>query len=451
MTNHGDSDNHKIILNDNNLKSDLINTTTGNQTNSEVIKLPCWKRYFRPIREGSLRGSTFALASITFGSGCLAYPYAVAQTGPIVALFMLILVVLLNYYTMYILLECGDKSKIMDYNGLVVKVLGRKTEIFYHINNYIGNIGVIISYQYAVYGFALDLGYDFCGLERTNLNKFYIMLVCMFCIQIPLSLLKKISALQYASIVGTVAIVYSILVIIGEMPFYLINYLQNNSISVESLYVPISWNYLDSFSIFMFGFCSHNAIFQVFNELKRPTFTRCKKALNRSFSLEIVLYVGVAFAGYFSTFDKTPDIFFKRPDLEEFKPDYLIKISKLTLFICIHCSMALSNNIMRQSTKFLWFQKKEYPFWLDMVIVFLLYSVCNTLVFFVDNVSQILGIVGGFCTVVICFANPILIHINLSELPKTHYKNICRYCILVMVAIVGTTSTVKSIIDIINK
>jgi amino acid permease len=449
MTNHNENTyNNKTLLYDNNKKCDLI-TPTNELIDDIIPKTPCWKRYFGPIRGGSLRGSTFTLASITFGPGCFVFPYAVAQTGPIVALIIFILVALANYYTLYILLEIGFKSQIMDYNALLVKALGRKLEIFYHINNYIGTIGVIVTFQYTVYGFAQDLCYVFFGLEKTKTNYFYILLVCMFCIQIPLNLLQKISALQYASIVGTIAILYSIIVIIFEMPFYLIDFLQRGD--SFTLFVPINWNYLDSFSIFMFVFGTHNAIFQVFNELRQPTLERCQKILNRSFLFEFVLYILTAFAGYFSTFDKTPDIFLERPDLENFKPDYFVKFSKLTLFICFHCSMALTNNIMRQSTKFLWFQEREYPFWLDAIIVVLLYSICNALVFFVDNIIEVFGIVGGICACVVCVVNPLLVHINMNSLPKTHYKNLLRYLMLILISIIGVMASVKSILDFINK
>jgi amino acid permease len=422
---------------------------TSEKEHIEEMKRPWWKRYFAPIREGSLRGSTLAMASITFGGGCLAFPYAVSQTGPIVAILLFIIVAIANYYTLYILLEDGMRLKTMDYNGLIVKTMGKKMEVFYDINNFILCLGVIINYQYIVYGYVQDLGYEFFGLEKSDINKLYISLVCMVVIQIPMNMMKNISTLQYASIIGTVALVYSIMIIAVEMPFYLGNYLSVQEF--PDLFVPLNWNYLDTFSTFMFGFCAHNGIFQVFDELKRPTTRRYKKVLNRSFVIEIILYTTIAFCGFFSTFYATPDIFLKRDDLPGFMPDYFMKVSKITLFICLHCTMAINNNIMRQSTKSMCFSGKDIPFWIDTVIVIVTYIICNTMVYFIDNVSQILGIIGGVCTVVISFVNPLLIHIYSSNLPKTHFKNMLLWIFLVFISIFGIMATAKSIVDLINK
>jgi amino acid permease len=435
-----------------------VNSVSKTQQTSEVTdvtdieaKIPCWRRYCGPIREGSLRGSTLAMASITFGSGCLAFPYAVAQTGPVIALIFFIAVAIANYYTLYILLDAGIKTKTMDYNGLVVKTMGKKMDIFYDINNFILCLGVIMSYQYIVYEFALDLLSDFFGVERTNLNKLYIMLACMICVQIPMNLLKDISKLQYASIVGTIALVYSILLIVAEMPFYLTTYLSTKPF--PSLFRPLSWNYLDTFSTFMFGFCAHNGIFQVFDELSRPSVKRYHKVLNRSFVIELFLYTSIAFAGFFSTFYDTDnyDLFLSRPDLPSFKPDYLMKVSKITLIICLHCTMAINNNIMRQSTKSMCFGGQDIPFTKDLVIVIITYVVSNGLVYFVSSISRILGIIGGFCTVVISFVNPVLIHVFLSELPSSDPKNLFRFGFLAIMTLLGTASTIKSIIDFIKE
>jgi amino acid permease len=432
-------------------QSEVTETTEITEDTYNELQIPCWRRYIGPIREGSLRGSTLAMASITFGSGCLAFPYAVAQTGPVIALIFFIVVAIANYYTLYILLESGIRSKIMDYNGLIVKTMGKKMDIFYDINNFILCLGVIMSYQYIVYEFILDLGQDFFGLERTKLNKLYIMLFCMIVIQIPMNLLKDISKLQYASIIGTVALVYSILLIVAEMPFYMMNYLSEKPF--PSLFRGISWNYLDTFATFMFGFCAHNGIFQVFDELSRPSTRRYYKVLNRSFVIELFLYTSIAFAGFFSTFYTTDnyDLFLSRPDLPNFTPDYLMKFSKITLIICLHCTMAINNNIMRQSTKSMCFSGNDIPFYKDFFIVVVTYIVSNLLVYFIVSVTRILGIIGGFCTVVICFINPVLIHVILNEQPKLHYKNLLRYGFLAVMTLFGTASTIKSIIDFINE
>jgi amino acid permease len=410
----------------------------------DELERTCFKRYFGPIGSGSLRGSTVAMASITFGGGCLAFPKAIALSGPIIGLVMFIFISACSYYTLKILLDDGVKTKKMEYNDLLEHAINRKIVVFSDINNIIMIIGVIMSYQFTVYKFATCLGARYFDVEDTRVNQIIIRSICTLCFQIPLSLLKDISKLQYASLVGTFALIYSIFVVICEMPFYLTKFLKNPDYNID--YFPSNpLGYLDSFATLMFGFASHNGIFQVFTELRRPTVIRYHKVLRRSFIIEVILYIAIAFGGYLSTFSETPDVFLERPDLPDFN-DIFVQVAKITLFICLHCCMAINFNIMRSSFKYMLFNNNDIPFCKDFIIVVITYIITNVMVFFVSDVTQILGVIGGICTIILCFINPILIHINLSNMPYTHKDNAIALLIMIFVTIFGTAATVKTLV-----
>jgi amino acid permease len=435
-----------LLYNEKIIESDITEQTE--RTESMVtFSRPWWIRYFGPVRSGSLRGATIAMASITFGGGCLAFPSAVAQCGPIIALAIFIFVATISYYTLSLLLENGTKTKIMDYNELIVKTMGTKMLLFSDINNIILCFGTIMSYQLTVYNFALQEGSEVFGFDITPKHRLYLQLFCFCFIQIPINLLKDIAKLQYASIIGTITLIYSIGVVVVEMPFYMTSYLQTNSF--PPLLVLPNRGYLDTFSTFIYGFSSHNGIFQIFIELNRPSSTRNYKVLRRSFMIELMLYISIAYGGFFSTFYNTPGVFLDRPDLPGFL-DYFVKIAKLSLFICLHCSMAINNNIMRISVVPMFFNTKEISFKKNFIIVTITYFLANVAVFYIKSVVQIIGMIGGFCSIVICFINPIMIHILLSDLPHTHPKNILRYILLAFVVILGCMAGLKSFNDIIN-
>jgi len=440
-----------------NINTEEINSSTGQFSDGDKLSLETssgpktmCKRWFGPIGGGSLRGSTIAMASITFGGGCLAFPYAVAQTGPVIAGMIFTLVAIFSYYTLYLLLDSGLKAQEMDYNKLIERTMGKRMVLFSDINNLFLCIGVIMSYQLTVYNFALDLGGIYFNIERSSTNKLILMSICFVFIQMPLSMLKNISKLQYASIVGTFALVYSIFVIVIEAFWYAPVYYPNHVKGMpenSSLFRPIHWGYLDTFSTFLFGFASHNGIFQVFDELKRPTSQRYKKVLARSFYIELALYISIAFGGFYSTFYETQDVFLKREDLLFNGHDYFIHIAKVTLFICLHCVMAINYNIMRMSYKSMFFENQEIPLLKDFIITLCTYIISNAAVFFIEDITQILGVIGGFCTVVICFINPIMIHIKLSGKPMNASSNVIGLCIMIFVTIFGSTATIKSLID----
>lgn len=418
---------------------------TENEVNH--LEKSFFTRWFGAIGSGSLRGSTFAMASITFGGGCLAFPYAVMQCGPIIGLLIFIFCGLCSYYTIKILLDDGVKAKLLDYNELLEKTHGKGLVIFSDINNIIMCIGIIMSYQLTVYRFAHQLSEKYFDVNlAAGTNKLILMSVCFVCIQVPLSLLKNISTLQYASLAGTFCLVYSILVILVECPFYLS---QNLKKGIDVVWFPaISWGWLDTFSTFMFGFASHNGIFQVFSELKRPSVIRYYKVLDRSFIIEIILYVSIAFGGFFSTFYETSDVFLNRPDLDGFN-DIFVQIAKITLFICLHCTMAINYNIMRMSFKSMFYNGQEIPFIKDISMVIFVYIISNSAVYYISNVTQILGIIGGFCTIVICFINPILIHLKINEKDKENKKFDRSLCWIIMITVTffGCAATLKSMLS----
>ncbi len=403
------------------------------------------QRYFGPIKSGSLRGSTVAMASITFGGGCLAFPYVTSQCGPIIALVIFIFAALASYYTLKLLLDEGVKSGIMDYNDLVNHAMGPRMVFFSDINNLILCLGVIMSYQLTVYKFALQLLKKYFDVDPDDVYNKLILQSCCFFIQVTLCMMKNISSLQYASIVGTIALIYSIIVIVVEMFFYLTNYLDAGN-SIPWFPSP-SWNYLDAFATFMFGFSSHNGIYQIFTELKRPSEERFNKILSRAFIIEVVLYLSISFGGYFSTFENTKDVFLERDDLPGFD-DYFINIAKITLFICLHCTMAMNYNIMRMSFKSMFFENGKIPFLKDFGIVVAILLLANVSVFFISDVTQILGVIGGFCTILICFINPIMIHLKLSADKMSTVNKYSVYTILVLVTILGSAATIKSLISL---
>lgn len=409
-----------------------------------------WQRYLGPIRAGSLRGGSFAMCSITFGAGCLLFPSAVRITGPILAAVLFISLALLAYYTEYLLVKAAVKLNVLDYEKLIKFKLGNGMAVFYDINNIVFVIGVIMLYQKAIYEFGLSLLEVFFGIDQERKDaKLYLMLACFILVQIPLGILKNISKLQYASIVAVVCIGYCIVVVMVEMPFYFKNYLDAGK--TIPLINEFHWkdnNYFDAIATFLFGYSCHNGILQVLSEISKPNERRSMKIIRNAFIMELVLYGLMAFCGYFSTFADTPDIFITRPDLPGFK-DYFIVVAQATLFICLHCVVAVNYNIMRASFKSICFAEKEVSNWVDFIILVSCLGFCNVFVFYLESVIDIIGIVAGFSNILICFINPVLIYVK-TFYEKWSWRQLVPYSVMVFLTVTGTICTIKSIITCIE-
>jgi len=418
-------------------------TTQIKKERTDSSSRNCFKRYFGKIDDGSLRGSIFSMASIPFGSGCLLFPYAVYCVGPVLALILFIIVTILSYWTLYLLVWSGMKLDKMDYNQLLEELVGRKFRIFSDINNVILTVGVIMSYQNIISSFSLTILEDFFGIEKTDTVKLFQMFIMMIFTQFPLSLLRNIGRLQFASILGTFALIYTIVVMIIELP----NNLKDNlEIQPIQWFKPLDWSILDTMSIFLYGFSSHNGIFPVYQELKNPTVQRNMKVLDRSIILDGALYLSISAAGYFAAYPTMEQIIL---DAKCYNSDIAIKIGKITLIICLTCIMAINYNIMRQSFRTLFFKGAIIPFKYEVIIAFVLYVIMTYLTFSIKSIAQIMGFIGGVCTCLICYINPFIIYIKCSGKSIKDWYIICCIISAVLMSGIGLAATVKSVVDMI--
>lgn len=405
----------------------------------------CIERFCGPVKAGSLRGSVLSLASIVFGICGFTFPIGLMNLGLIPSLILLAILCSICYWSLSALLYAGRKKKILKYGPLIRECLGSKMALISEINNIIFCVGILMGFEFTISTFFMDVYSKFfiVNSDNQNLIKLIQMGTCMICFQLPLSLLKNISKLQYASMVGCAALIYSTLVIVIECPFYY----QKSTMKIP-WFKPISMKFFDSFSIFLYGFASHNGIFPIFDELNKPSKRRSYSVLNRGYLLEVIVFLFLGLGGFFSLLDPTPSIFISRDDLEFswMKMDYFILISKILFVITLHCSTAINNNIIRNSFKSLLLKEGDnFSFKIDFIGVLVLLVITNTVTYFINDVLKIINIVGGICAVIVSFLSPVLCWIKTNELPKNHIKNILAYILLVVIIIIGCVSAGYSI------
>ena len=254
--------------------------------------------------------------------------------------------------------------------------------------------------------------------------------------------MRKIHYLQYASIVGSLMLIYSIIVIIAQLNTnYNISLKTYNAVPFEKL----NWDHANCLAIFIFGFSSHNGVLQIFSELNRKSKVRAAKILNRSFIMEIILYSCIAFGGYFSFLSGTKDNILSNYGVD----DKFIVVSKVSLFVTLHCSIAFSYNLIRGSYQSM-FGEKKFSFLKDSILCFITLLFANAFVYFVKTVAVILGISGGISCVIMCYFNPIMIYVRTNNHSRYSIYNIFAIIILIFTCIIGTISTGYSLIEFVK-
>lgn len=87
------------------------------------------ERTFGEMGEGSIRGSIFTICSIAVGAGALSLPYVVSQLGWVLGGSMLTIAAFTSVWSLNIIVQCANRTQVMDYSKLCAEVLGRPGKI----------------------------------------------------------------------------------------------------------------------------------------------------------------------------------------------------------------------------------------------------------------------------------------------------------------------------------
>ena len=403
--------------------------------------MTCCQRFFAKVQSGSLRGSIISMASIVFGIAGLAYPVGFANIGLIPGLILFAIISIFNYLSLYALIFTARKEKINHYGMLIQKVLGNTMALISDINNIIFCLGVAMSYEFTIQSFfqgtCSKFFPDLTSTQKLNIKRIQ-MTVSALCIMLPLCLLRNISTLQYASMVGSLALIYSCFLIVGQSYFYYEHETVENGKTIP-LFKPVSLKIFHSFSVFLFGYAQHNGVLPVFDELARPSRRRTLSVLNRAFLLEVFLFFSIGLGGFFSLQDPTPSIFLNRKDLKykSMDKDYFVIVAQSLFFMTLHCTVAINNNILRNSFKSLIFKGKEIKQRDDFLIVLVLLIATNVVTYFIDDVMDIISIVGSICSVIVCLVSPIMCWVCSNGKPLSSFTNITVIGILSVFVAIG--------------
>ena len=78
--------------------------------------------------------------------------------------------------------------------------------------------------------------------------------------------------------------------------------------------------------------------------------------------MDLIFYLTVAAAGYFSTFSVTAKIVILRPPLDGHSVDYPIMISQVAIILVLIVAIPVNYNPFRNQLFYMWFKREEINF-----------------------------------------------------------------------------------------
>ena len=437
----------------------------------ESKKAKFFERILHPIQYGSLRGSIFGLSSMCLEASAMILALRCQQFGLINYLIFILLGGFLAYSCLVMMIKAGKNIKEKNYSKVVKTILGKKVGVYVDINIALYLFGALISFMVIIYQLIGAVVYDImrlaCNESAKKYESFidfkdqywretkYLKFPIMFGVTIlvlPLCLLKDISKMRIPSLIGVLALVYSIIVVVVESFFYLFNehWDERNEMNWYNPKRAFSYEegipFFGGLSTVFYLYSCHAGAFPVYKSLRNNTTRRIKKVFQRSILLDICIYFCIAAASFLTEpFDKI-DIILYRDNLKNFQKDYFILIAKIGIIFNLFFSTPANYAALRLSVFELIWGNPNITKIKNIIVTVVLLSVITLIGALYDEILEYIELLGGFCSVVFCILIPGLIYAKNDYIKKTKLK---KYGIIVLVAFItafGYTSGILTIL-----
>ena len=431
-----------------------------------------------PTTRGERKKSTIISSGLLMTNACLGttiFTFALkAKTfGLVWFLLAVVLVGIINYWTIMAGAKASSKYNEDDYSELTEKILGKKARFILNC--------ILVVYSYACMMCFLALLFPLFGRFIQNIaynkryetyddflddkwGKLYIKVPFYIGASLAISLMcliDDINKLSFSSYIGVGAMIYTLLVITVQCHSYYQYYKKHFYLkNVESTH-PNWTNLGDAFKKdldFFKGmanlFCAyacHPNIFPVYAGFKEDKGDRKeglrKMSLGTIFAtvLTTVLHI-LSIVCSFLTDPLTPeDLIIYRKSKDGGK-DIFMAIAKLAVFVSLIFTLpsyyftlrlCVSNSFMhgKITTKF------------NTIFTFCSVFGCAVIAIIYDKILNYLSYIGGFISVFICYLIPVLLYIKSHGKPMTYWKNLIQLIFALILCVIGVTAGILTIID----
>jgi len=203
------------------------------------------------------------------GTGILGIPYIYKSTGIIGSIIIMLIFGLISVYTLNLIIYCGKRINVYNYETLLEKCFGLKGYILSSFCIAILNIGGMLT-NLIIIGDATIKVLSIWGFD-TLIDRQIILLGLSIFIILPFCLFRDLSSLEKAGAVKIVAITVIIIVIFLEF-FNSLSMENKTGYNEDNITLYISLESIPSaVGILAFSFVCHDSSFLLFNTLSNPT------------------------------------------------------------------------------------------------------------------------------------------------------------------------------------
>ena len=432
----------------------------------EEIEEKCYS-----MKEGSILGGVFALSSLALGTGAFSIPIRCTQLGLVWYILFIFASATAAYWTLTGLIKSSRSVNGYDYSPTVKAIIGKCAGIFIDVIIVIYLFGVFVQYMVIIYSligrtiFELFINKNnYENFEQYEnevwdgaILKFPIMFGTTIVIM-PVCFMKDISKMRFASMFGICALIYSILVVVIESPWFLIHYLDNykeDDPKTHANWFDISKGFTKELNFFtgvatvFFTFTCHPGAFPVYKTLKNNNDNkRVNKCFFRSILLDICIYILIAICGFITAPTNPKSLVIYRDSI--FDNDIFMTIAKIALALDLFLSIPANYASYRCSFFMVFFKTDKIDNFRNYIVTACTLLLSTLIAALYKNILSYISFFGGFCSSIICYLIPGILMIKTSKQELTSKRNICTIIIIAALVTFGFMGGIQTIRGIIN-
>ncbi|ODQ83242.1 hypothetical protein BABINDRAFT_57640 [Babjeviella inositovora NRRL Y-12698] len=239
------------------------------------------------------------LLNTIIGAGMLAMPYGIKSNGVLLGIFVVILSGASSSFGLYLQTKCTRYVPVGHASFFALSQLTYPSlSVIFDLAIAVKCLGVGISYLVVVGDLMPKIAKSL--IDDTYLEGHGILLERNFWISlfmvivVPLSFLKRLDSLRYASMVALSSVAY--LAVLVVVHFFKKDIVEKGPVNY---FVPHSVSSaLGSFPIFVFAYTCHQNMFSLVNELEDKSSRNMNRVISYAIGIAMTLYVIVGVSGY---------------------------------------------------------------------------------------------------------------------------------------------------------
>ncbi|KAH3765596.1 transmembrane amino acid transporter protein [Pelomyxa schiedti] len=379
------------------------------------------------------------------GAGMLGIPFAFAQLGLIPGIILLVVFGGLSLSGLHLLSCCGNKNEQHMQEGSTLSevnyysvafMVHRRLPIVVDLAVAIKCLGVLISYLIIASDLLPAIIANIWSDSPSFLQdyRFWQPVVWAFAMA-PLSFLKKIDSLKYASVGALISVLY--LVALTTTIFFMKS-VEGDPIELFTLSIKA----VAVIPIFVFAYTCHQNLFTIFSELGYDRYRRVNIAILTSITFAGAMYITIGSMGY-STIG--PGV--KSNVINSYPTDMpAVTVARVFIVFLVTLSYPLLLHPSRKCFDSLFFSSKPATWWprlRHLIITVALLMTSFLIAFFFRKLDVVLGLVGATGGTLICFILPGSFYFRLHPLPRFHFRRIMAFLLAlfgVIMALVCVTT-----------